>query len=81
LRISDAVKQQHPDFPTVAELFQSYDTCRGQYSRCFNKYKRVLTMPPELQRVVQKRKLVPATETPVVEHPVPDDFSNFGNYE
>lgn len=60
LRISEAVKQYHPEFPSVAELFPSYDTCRGQYSRSFHKYKRVLSMPPELQRVVHKRKLVPS---------------------
>ncbi|KAI6175956.1 hypothetical protein M3Y97_00746800 [Aphelenchoides bicaudatus] len=73
LRISDAVKQLHPEYPTVAELFPSYDTCRGQYSRSFHKYKRVLSMPPELQRVVHKRKLVTSANSIYEEELVPGD--------
>jgi hypothetical protein len=76
LRISDAVKQYHPDFQTVAELFPSYDTCRGQYSRSFHKYKRVLSMPPELQRVVHKRKLVPSANSIYEDELMPSDLNN-----
>lgn len=76
LRISDAVKQVHPDHPTVAELFPSYDTCRGQYSRSFHKYKRVLSMPPELQRVVHKRKLVTSANSIYEEEVAPNEAQN-----
>jgi hypothetical protein len=70
----------HPDFPSVAELFPSYDDCRGQYSRSFHKYKRVLSLPPELQRTVQKRKLVPNTSNVYADDDINDIHDAVGQH-
>lgn len=58
LRISDMVSVYHPSYRSVAELFPSYDVCRGQYSRNFHKLKRRMSMPQELEPQVDKRKMV-----------------------
>ncbi|CAD5226878.1 unnamed protein product [Bursaphelenchus xylophilus] len=58
LRIADTVSAYHPSFRLVAEIFPSYDVCRGQYSRNFHKLKRRLSMPLEFEPMVDKRKIV-----------------------
>ncbi|CAD5219774.1 unnamed protein product [Bursaphelenchus okinawaensis] len=61
LRIADTVSAYHPSFRSVAEIFPSYDVCRGQYSRNFHKLKRRLSMPAEFEPLVDKRKIVQST--------------------